>query len=169
MSYGKLLSMILLVATAWGQTTRTPNPAETTRYPQVIRADVPLYPPIAWALQLTGTVEIQVVVEKGAVVKADIKSVNLGPTRDALNEEGKKKVGLYLSNSALANLKTWQFRREDDPATFSVQYVYRIEGEPTEVSGNPIVELDLPRLVKVTSRPSSLWRSPRESRYSLGN
>jgi len=92
-------------------------------------------------------------VEKGAVVNADVKSVNLGLTRDALNEEGKKKVGLYLSNSALANIKTWQFQREDDPATFSVQYAYRIEGEPTEVSGNPTVELDLPRLVKVTSRP----------------
>lgn len=160
MSYGKLLGMVLLAATAWGQTTPTTNPAETTRYPRVIRADIPLYPPFAWALQLTGTVEIQVMVEKGAVVNAEVKSVTLGPKRDVLNEEGKKKVGLYLSNPALANVKTWQFQREDAPATFSVQYVYRIEGEPAEVSGNPTVELDLPRLVKVTSRPLKLVALP---------
>jgi hypothetical protein len=88
--------------------------------------------PSPLALQLTGTVEIQVMVEKGVVVNAEVKSVNLGPTRDALDEEGKKKVSLYFSNSALSNIKTWQFQWEDDPATFSVQYAYRIEGEPTE-------------------------------------
>jgi len=159
MSCGKLLGMILLVTVAWGQTAPNQNPAETT-YPRIIHADIPLYPALAWALQLTGTVEIQVVVQKGAVVNAEVKSVVLGPTKYVLNDEGKKKVGLYLSNPALANVKTWQFQQEDDSATFSVEYVYRIEGEPTPVSGNPIVELDLPRLVTVTARPLKLVALP---------
>jgi hypothetical protein len=155
MSYGNLLGMALLVVAAWGQTVPNPSPAEETHYPRVIHADLPLYPALGWALQLTGTVEIQVVVEKGAVVNAEVKSVVLGPTRDRLNEEGKKKVGSYLSDPALANLKTWQFQQEDS-GIFTVRYIYRIEGEPTLVSGNPNVELDLPLLVKITARPLKL-------------
>jgi len=69
-----------------------------------------------------------------------------------LNEEGKKKVGSYLSNPSLANVKTWQFQSEDR-TTFLVTYVYKIEGEQTPLPENPKVELDLPRLVAVTGKP----------------
>jgi len=34
-----------------------------------------------------------------------------------------------------------------------VTYVYQIEGEQTSLPENPKVELDLPRLVKVTAKP----------------
>jgi hypothetical protein len=147
-----VIGFFLLAASAFGQSTAD-TPA--THYPNLIHAEVPLYPPIAQAAHITGTVEIQVVVEKGAVVDAQVKSVILDPDPShhvVLNDEGKKKVGLYLSNPSLANVKTWQFQPEDR-TTFLVTYVYKIEGEETPLSEAPKVELDLPRLVKVTARP----------------
>lgn len=147
-----LLGVILLTAAAWGQATPNQEAVEV-HYPQLIRADVPLYPAVARAAHITGTVEIQVVVEKGAVTAAQVKSVVIashnGP---ALNDEGTKKVGAYLSNPSLANLRTWQFQSEDR-ATFAVTYIFQIEGQETPVLENPKVELDLPLFVKVTARP----------------
>jgi hypothetical protein len=150
-----MLVALLLIASALGQSTvGTPPATQVTHYPAVIRAEVPLYPPIAWAAHFTGTVEIQVTLERGAVVDAQVKSVVLDPSgRVVLNEEGKKRVGLYLSNPSVANVKTWQFESEEDRTTFLVTYVYKIEGEETPLPENPKVELDLPRLVTVTARP----------------
>jgi hypothetical protein len=119
---------------------------------RVIGGQIPLYPPLARVLGLTGTVEIQVLVDKGAILNAEVKSVALGPTKTVLNEEGKKKVGLFLSTPALENVKTWEFQREDR-STFLVKYIYQIGGEPTTDGDNPIVELDLPLVVRITSRP----------------
>jgi hypothetical protein len=78
MSYGKLLGMFLLAATVWGQATQGPTAIDAAHYPQVIHAEIPLYPPIARAAHITGTIEIQVVVEKGAVVDTKVKSVVTG-------------------------------------------------------------------------------------------
>jgi len=140
--------------TALGQASPKPSAAEEVHYPQVTHADVPLYPPIARAAHITGTVEIQIVVEKGAVVDAKLKAVAIDASINGamLNDEGKKKVGPYLSSSALANVKTWQFD-SSDRTTFAVKYVYCIAGEATSLPESPTVELDLPLLVKVTSRP----------------
>jgi hypothetical protein len=145
--------VILLAATTWSQTSAPSSATEVAHYPQLIHADLPLYPPLARTLHVTGTVEIQVVIEKGAVVNAQVNSVVLtawnGP---ALTDEDKKKVGNYLSDPSITNIKTWRFNLEDR-VTFPVKYVYSIEGDPTTVSENPRVELDLPLLVKVTARP----------------
>jgi hypothetical protein len=150
----KLIVSILLAVTASGQASPKPSTAKAVHYPQVIHADVPLYPPIARAARITGTVEIQIVVEKGTVVDAKLKSVAIDASANGavLNDEGKKKAGPYLSNSALANLKTWQFD-SGDRTTFAVKYVYRIAGKATSLPESPMVELNLPILVKVTSRP----------------
>lgn len=112
-----------------------------------------MYPPLARTAHISGTVEIQVVVEKGTVADAQVKSVVLaswnGPE---LNDDGKKKVGRLLSEPALANLKTWKFQTEDR-AEFLVTYAYRIEGEETNQPENAKVELDPPILVRITVRP----------------
>jgi hypothetical protein len=152
-SWCTVLGIILLAATAGSQTAPKPNAIDGIRYPRVLRADIPVYPPLAWELKLTGTVEIQVVVEDGAVVSADVKSADVRLPNVVLTEEGKKKLP-YLSNSSLANVKTWQFEKEDR-ATFSVKYVYQIEGEPLPERGHPIIGLDLPLLVRVTAQPVS--------------
>lgn len=139
-----LFPIVFLAITARAQT--------TGRYPALIHADLPFYPPIARAVHISGTVEIGIVVEKGAVVNAQVKSVVIvshnGPP---LTEEGKKKVGLYLSNPALANIKSWQFDSEER-ATFDVKYVYQIESEQTDSPEDLNVEVNLP-FVKVTVPP----------------
>jgi hypothetical protein len=154
-----MLVALLLTASALGQSTVGTPTTQVTHYPDLTRAEVPLYPPLARAAPITGTVEIQITVERGTVVDAQVKSVDLDPSDQvALNEEGKKKVGLWLSNPSLANIKTWQFQPEDR-TTFLVTYVYKIEGEQTPLAENPKVELDLPRRVTVTAKPIKLYCS----------
>jgi hypothetical protein len=111
-------------------------PSEAEHYPNLIRADLPLYPPVARAAHVNGMVEIQVTVERGAVVDAQVKSSS----------------SPLLTTSAVANVKTWQFQSEDR-TTFPVTYVYQTEGEQTPLPENPKIELDLPHLVKITARP----------------
>jgi hypothetical protein len=151
MSTRILLGVILLTSATW-QATPNQKVAED-HYPQLIRAEVPMYPPLARAAHVTGIVEIQVVVEKGAITDAEVKSVVIESYNGSvLNDEGTKKVGAYLSNPSLANLKTWQFQSEDR-ATFVVTYIFQIQGQETSLPENPKVELDLPLFVNVTARP----------------
>jgi len=154
MFHGRILGLILLsTTTILGQTSPRPSATQHTHYPQLVSADMPLYPPLARTAHISGTVEIQVVVEKGSVVDAQVKSVVLaswnGPE---LTDDGKKKVGRYLSDPSLANLKTWKFQTEDR-AEFLVTYAYQIEGEQTNLPENAKVELDLPILVRITVKP----------------
>ena len=154
MFYSRILGLIFLSATTiWGQASQRPSATQQTHYPQLLSADIPLYPPLARTAHISGTVEIQVVVEKGTVINAQVKSVVLaswnGPE---LTHDGKKKVGRYLSDPSLANLKTWKFQTEDR-AEFLVTYAYRIEGEETNLPENAKVELDLPILVRITVKP----------------
>lgn len=138
-----LFGMILAASTAW---------AQARHYPPVAHADLPFYPPIARLAHITGAVEIRVVVEKGAVVKAQVKSIVIdshnGPP---LTEKGKEKVRQYLALPSLRNIKSWQFEPQGR-TTFVVKYVYRIEGEQTRLPENPQIEVDLP-VVRVTARP----------------
>jgi hypothetical protein len=58
----------------------------------------------------------------------------------------------YLSLPSVANIKTWQFE-PGQRITFVVTYMYNIAGEQTPLPENPKVEVELPRVVKVTVRP----------------
>jgi hypothetical protein len=136
MSTRLIIASLLLAASAFCQDTAKAPPSEAPHYPNLIRADLPLYPPVARTAHVNGTVEIQVTVERGAVVDAQVKSSS----------------SPLLSTPTLANVKTWQSQSEDR-ATFPVTYVYQIEGEQTPQPENPKVELDLPRMVKITARP----------------
>lgn len=142
-----LFGMILVASTAWSQ---------ARHYPLIAHADLPPYPPIARSAHITGAVEIQVVVEKGAVVDAQVKSIGIdshnGPP---LTEKGKEKIGQYLAVPSLRNIKSWQFEPDEGRSTFVVKYVYRIEGEQTALPENPKIEVDLP-VVRVTARPFKL-------------
>jgi hypothetical protein len=111
--------------------------AQSDHYPLISHADLPLYPPLARALNLTGTVEIQLVIAKGIVADAQVKSVVIDSHNGApLTDEGEKKIGQYLSVPSLANIKNWRFESEER-TTFVVKYVYRIAGKQTELPENP--------------------------------
>jgi hypothetical protein len=149
------LAVIFLLA-ALGQNVQQPISAESTHYPGLLHAELPLYPPLARSAHISGKVEIEVTVEKGSVVDTQVKSAEIQiadpQNRTVYDSKAKAAAARYLSDPSLANIKSWQF----DPgerSTFLVTYAYEIEGEETPLPENPKVELDLPRLVKVTARP----------------
>lgn len=139
-----LASVIFVATVAFAQS--------AAHYPLINRADLPLYPPIAHTLGLTGSVEVQVVVAKGQVADAEVESVVIGHVNGGpLNEQGRKKVGLLLSTPSVANAKSWHFQ-PDWSGKFSVTYVYRIVGKETALPENPTVQFEFP-VVTVTARP----------------
>ena len=133
------------------------NPADDLPYPSVIRAEVPLYPPAAWSAHLAGNVEIEVTVRDGAVVDAQVKrgTVESEVPRDKpIVRQNQETYLPYLSVPSLRNIKSWRFDPEAvGRTTFTVIYVYKIEGAETVVPENPRIELDLPRVVRVTVKP----------------
>jgi hypothetical protein len=116
MLQSRVFGVILLASLALGHTFLRSGDHESTRYPILVRAELPLYPPIApiaRVVHITGIVEINVTVEKGSVVNAEVNSVTiLSSNSPPLTTDGKTKLGLYLSEPSLANLKTWQFQSE---------------------------------------------------------
>jgi len=151
-----LAVIFLLAAAALGQNLQQPVSSEGTHYPRLLHAELPLYPPLARSAHISGKVEIEVTVEKGSVVDAQVKSADIQITdpqnRATYDSQAKATASRYLSDPSLANLKTWQFELGEH-STFLVTYIYEIEGKETPLPENPKVELDLPRLVKVTARP----------------
>lgn len=149
------LAVIFLLA-ALGQNVQQPISAEGTHYPRLLHAELPLYPPLARSAHISGKVEIEVTVEKGSVVDAQVKSAEIQiadpQNRTVYDSKAKAAAARYLSDPSLANIKSWQFDPEER-STFLVTYAYEIEGEETPLPENPKVELVLPRLVKVTARP----------------
>jgi hypothetical protein len=148
---------LILCSVSLPSTRQVGKPADALPYPTVIRAEVPLYPPAAWSAHLAGNVEIEVTVRDGAVVDALVKrgTVETQVPRDRpIVSQNQEKYLPYLSVPALANIRTWRFDPEaEGRTTYTVTYMYRIEGEETVVPENPRVELDLPRVVKVTVKP----------------
>lgn len=145
MLQGKLgiFAMILVATTA---------SAQAGHYPAIIQADLPLYRPIARSAHITGTVEIQVVVEKGAIADAQVKSVVIGSHNGPpLTKQGREKIGQLLAAPSLENIRSWRFQSEGR-TTFVVKYIYRIKGKQTAVPENPNVHVDYP-VVTITARP----------------
>jgi len=152
-----LAVIFLLAAAAFGQNLQQPVSSEGTHYPRLLHAELPLYPPLARSAHISGKVEIEVTVEKGSVIDAQVKSADIQITdpqnRATYDSQARATASHYLSDPSLANLKTWQFDPGGERSTFLVTYVYEIKGKETPLPENPKVELDLPRLVKVTARP----------------
>ena len=104
-------------------------------YPRIIHADVPFYPPVAWSAHFGGTVDIEVVVEEGKVIHANVKR---GKVEGATGRVSTGNAALldYLSLPSLENVRTWRFEPERR-TTFVVTYSYRIQGSRDSVAGEP--------------------------------
>jgi hypothetical protein len=158
MSSRILISVLLLAASPAGQGTMDTSRAKTTHYPSLIHAEMPLYPLVARATHTSGTIEIQVTVENGLVVDAQVKSTDMRVThpshRAVYGAEAKSHAAPLLTNPSIENVKTWQFQ-PNGRDTFTVTYIYVLESDkkPLPQNENPKIELDLPRLVKITARP----------------
>lgn len=114
---------------------------EQERQPADLRlehADVPLYPQLARTARIFGTVQVQVTVREGKVVKTEVKS---GPP--------------ILAPATVENIQTWRFYPLVN-ATFTANFIYKLEANEALDPQNPKVELQLPLLVKITAVPVSL-------------
>jgi hypothetical protein len=101
--------------------------------PTVTGAAVPLYPPLARAASVQGTVTL-VVVTNGDRVQST-KVVN-GPS--------------LLSAAAESNIRTWTLVGKP-PQTFEVTYRYVLSDR---CEGNPAVKIDFPTSVAICAKPN---------------
>lgn len=115
------------------------NAQDSLAHPSAIvtHAEIPQYPALALAGRLTGSVHLRVVVEHGAVVKAESDS----PYQLQI-----------LINAAVENVKTWRFAH-DATGSFDVTYAFELRGDEGVVAENPRIEMELPTLVKLVARP----------------
>ncbi|HKW64532.1 MAG TPA: energy transducer TonB [Candidatus Acidoferrum sp.] len=114
---------------------------EQERQPADLRlehADVPMYPQLARTARIFGTVQVQVTVKEGKVVKTEVKS---GPP--------------VLTSATVENIQTWRFYPLVN-ATFTTKFTYQLETKEALDPQNPKVELQLPLLVKITAVPVTL-------------
>jgi Gram-negative bacterial TonB protein C-terminal len=103
--------------------------------PLLVHADVPLYPAVALAARLSGTVRVKIQVSNGAVV----------------NTETDSSAHMILVSATEKNVKTWQFA-SDANGPFELTYIYQLETEEAGLPENPRVEMQLP-VVKIIGRP----------------
>jgi TonB family protein len=103
----------------------------------VSHADVPLYPALAKAARLSGTVHVHVSVKGGTVANAEAQS----------------SAAPVLVTAAKENVMTWRFA-PDAYGTLDVTYMYELEKEEVLVPENPRIELQLPSLVKIIAKPT---------------
>jgi hypothetical protein len=107
-------------------------------------ADVPMYPPVARVAHIFGTVEVQVTVKDGAVSNTEVKS----------------SANQILVNATTENIKSWRFHSYVN-TTFTTKFVYQL-ARKEQLLADPKIELQLPLLVKITTKPPLLDTS-RES------
>jgi len=129
--------------------------------PQLLQADIPLYPPVAWSAHFGGTVEIEVHVANGRVTQPRVIHFSIipmgGSNKKEFTEAEIDKLQPYLTFPTLENLKSWRFQPEER-AVFVVKFTYKIEGDETQVPENPRVDWELPS-IKVIARPFKPTRS----------
>lgn len=103
--------------------------------PLLVSAEVPLYPVLALAARLSGTVRVKLQVNNGVVV----------------NTETNSSAHMILVNAAEKTVRTWRFA-SDATGAFELTFIYQLEAEEGGLPENPRVEIALP-VVKITGRP----------------
>jgi TonB family protein len=135
----KLFPILLITAVCTAaQTGNKQSPIDRIRDLRVVHADVPFYPQVALSGRISGTVKVEVSVQDGNVVNAQVKS---GP--------------LVLARAAVENIRNWRFYPLAN-ATFTTKFIYQLEKNESLNPQNPKVELQLPLLVKITAVPIPL-------------
>ena len=133
--------------------------AEAIAPPYLRWAEIPFYPPAAASMLFGGTIEIDVVVKNGVVRNAKIKRKTIESSIGIKGFSSDNKLLKHLTESSLKNVKTWQFAQWPN-GSFTVTFIYKIEGEETLFPENPKIEMDLLSTVKITARPFKPKKSP---------
>lgn len=102
--------------------------------PMVSHAEVPLYPPLARAANISGVLHVVITTDGHRVVTAH-------------TQEGNK----LLRDAAEKNAMSWQFTTHE-PITFTVTYVYKLVDDRELQPNNPRVILRFPTDVEVDTQ-----------------
>ena len=137
----KLILFLLLGLSIAGSAARqnaAATPIQGDESLVVQHADVPLYPAMAKIARVSGTVQVEVTVRDGSVVNTQVLKSSAHP---------------ILVSAATENLKTWQFLPQTN-AKFTTTYIYELEKKEAPLPENPRIQMQLPKLVKITVRPT---------------
>ncbi|MGB7137172.1 MAG: TonB family protein [Acidobacteriaceae bacterium] len=107
--------------------------------PRLVSADLPDYPPIAYAARVAGSVRVRVEITAGKVTRAEVAS-----------KDGQ--YPMMLANASLENVRTWHFAPSVNDS-FVVTYTYVLAGVPDDAWRNPKIEISPSLDVTVTARP----------------
>ena len=105
-------------------------------YPLVLRADAPVYPPLARMAKVTGKIEAEFTIKGGEVVAAEAKTGHP-----------------LLVKATTENINSWHFAPEAN-GTFTATFVYELQGNETASMQNPKIEMQLPAFVKIIAAPT---------------
>jgi len=97
-----------------------------------------MYPPVARVAHIVGTVKVQVTVKDGVVSNTEVKS----------------SAHQMLVDATIENIKNWRFHSYVN-TTFTTKFVYQLAGKE-QLLADPKIELQLPLLVKITTKPPLL-------------
>ena len=106
------------------------------QYPLLIGGDIPLYPTLAKTARVSGIVKVQVTVRDGNVVNAKLLSGHP-----------------LLATATTNNIETWKFDKATN-ATFTTTFLYELDKDEVSQASNPIIELQLPELVRIRAKPT---------------
>ena len=126
--------VILWIAYLLGLNVGTAQTAKTSDVLVVKSGEMPLYPHLARAARLEGTVRLEVATDGVSVAK--------------VAATGAPKL---LMEAAEQNVKTWQFYTHR-PQTFTVIFVYKLEKQEVSGFANPTLLLELPNRVEVRTK-----------------
>ena len=96
----------------------------------------PIYPPLAVAARIEGTVDVEATVTKGIVTKADAPSTS----------------NAALAVAATNNVRSWRFAPEQS-GRFKVQFIFELTKEEGLQPEKPEVQMKLPLWVRIIARP----------------
>ena len=127
---------LALIAVLFAAVFLSAQSTNVARYPFMVHGDLPLYPAVAKTARVSGVVQVQVTVKNGEVTGTEATSGNP-----------------LLASAAIDSIKTWKFDK-DISTTFTTTFIYRLEKQETAEPSNPKLELELPRVAKITAWPS---------------
>ncbi len=102
----------------------------------VVGGELPLYPSVAVAARLEGTVIVSISVSKGIVQKAETR-----PEANAL-----------LASAAKRNALSWRFAPETT-GTLAVRFIFELAKTEVLVPENPEIQMRLPESVRIVAKP----------------
>jgi hypothetical protein len=124
---------VLIVVVASSTASQTKSTVQPGRSFTLIGGDIPLYPQLALAARVEGTVEVHATVAGGVVTKAETKTDNV------------------LAIAAKKNVLTWRFPTEQ-AGDLVVTFVFELLKQELLSPESPEIQMKLPSWVKITGK-----------------